>query len=134
MKKQPEPRRRILSDEISSSTEWKIRLMGMNGFYARTIAAKLRIGGYANLTNSQIYRCLHQNDISLRAYREGWGPHAAAVFKREKLGAALPDVIRKKKKHAKGLKYKGKAIANLTKVHKSMKKRGKSQLALAQLA
>ncbi len=89
--------KKIVSGEVSESTRWKIRLMAMNGFYARTICDKLRAGFWANLSVGQIYRVLKQEGISLRAYREGWGEGAADRFKELKLGGTLPERKRTKR-------------------------------------
>ena len=75
----------------------KIRLMGMNGFFAGTICAKLKEMKVGDFSRGQIYRVLKESGISLTGYRQGWSDEAAAAFKRMKIGAPLPEPPKKRK-------------------------------------
>lgn len=87
---------------MTDSVVFKIRLMGMNGLYAKTICAKLKKMGAADLTPAQVYRILRLEGISLRAYREGWGEGATEMFKRIGFPGALPEIKRGKRTAKRG--------------------------------
>lgn len=83
---------------MNDTDRFRIRLMGMNGFYAKTIIKKVRLTGGGHYSTGIIYKTLKEEGISLRAYREGWSDGARDRFKELELGPALSKPRKTKKK------------------------------------
>lgn len=74
------------------STEWKICILGRWGYYAKTIRKVVRTYTGEQFSTGTIYKCLRDNGIKIRAYREGTSPEAQHKIK------TLGMVIQKKKR------------------------------------
>lgn len=83
-----------------SSTQWRICIMGAQGFSARCIARFIKKYDGEEYSLSTIYKTLKQEGISIRDYRNGETVEAETTL--NKIGASKPGI----RKPRKGMKLK----------------------------